>query len=258
MLVFFICILFIGLGVIGYMYWKAHHDHLDRRVIELPQFPSTFGRITIFLISDIHRRNIRQETIMEIEEKIDLVIIGGDLTEIGVPIQRVQENIQLLKKLNAPLYFIWGNNDFEVDELLLGETLRKHQVKVLANEKVSFESSQGEVIDLIGLDYPEVRDVDIESPLQDCKGDFIILAIHDPALFETFPIHIQKRIDLFLSGHTHGGQIRIFGWGLRNKGGEVRIGRSLGFVSEGYGTSLLPLRLGTKAECHVISIQKQK
>ncbi|MEQ6376217.1 metallophosphoesterase family protein [Bacillaceae bacterium S4-13-56] len=258
MLVFFVAILLVGIGILLYMYWKAHYDRIDRQVLEFSHFPSSFGKISIFFISDVHRRKIKQDTILKIEEKIDLVIIGGDLTEKGVPMQRVQENIKLLKRLNAPIYFVWGNNDYETDYHLLDATLLDCQVKVLANDKVSFESESGEVIDLIGLDCPQNRDVDIETPLQSSNGDFKILAIHDPSLFETFSPHIQKEVDLFLSGHTHGGQIRIFGWGIRDRGGEVHCSHTLGFVSEGYGTSLLPLRLGTKAECHVISLQKKQ
>ncbi len=43
------------------------------------------------------------------------MIIGGDLTESGVPFQRIKENILKLKKL-GPIFFVWGNNHHEVNE----------------------------------------------------------------------------------------------------------------------------------------------
>ena len=52
-------------------------------------------------------------------DKADLVIIGGDIRERGVPIERVEKNILKLKEL-GPLYFVWGNNDYEGDFHELG------------------------------------------------------------------------------------------------------------------------------------------
>ena len=52
--------------------------------------------------------------IVQVQGKGRLVIIGGDLAESGVPLQRIKENILKLKKL-GPIFFVWGNNDHEVD-----------------------------------------------------------------------------------------------------------------------------------------------
>ena len=68
----------------------------------------------MFFISDIHRRIVSESIIEEVSGKVDVVIIGGDLLEKGVPMERVKENIKKLKKL-GPILFVWGNNDYEVD-----------------------------------------------------------------------------------------------------------------------------------------------
>ena len=61
-----------------------------------------------------------------------------------------------------------------------------------------------------------------------------------------------------LAGHTHGGQIRIGKYGLQEKGSfRMKQGRAK-LISNGYGTSTLPLRLGAAPECHVIEINYGK
>lgn len=86
------------------------------------------------------------------------------------------------------------------------------------------------------------------------EGGFRILVSHNPGILRK--IKPEHKIDLVLSGHTHGGQIRIFGFGPYEKGGIKIIAGITLFVSNGYGTTLLPLRLGTKAETHILVIKK--
>ena len=61
--------------------------------LEFSNFPKSFGKINLFFISDIHRRMISEKIIEQVQGKVDVVIIGGDLTERGVPFERVKENI---------------------------------------------------------------------------------------------------------------------------------------------------------------------
>ena len=61
-------------------------------------------------------------------------------------------------------------------------------------------------------------------------------------------------LSLMLAGHTHGGQIRIGKLGLLEKGSFQIDGGRAKLISNGYGTSTLPLRLGARPECHIIKI----
>ncbi|KHE67158.1 hypothetical protein LD39_18965, partial [Halobacillus sp. BBL2006] len=83
-----------------------------------------------------------------------------------------------------------------------------------------------------------------------------ILCVHDPYVYKQMNTVDQKRFDLVLAGHTHGGQIRFLGVGPYTRGGWFSNDGIPFLISEGYGTSLMPLRLGTKAECHLITIRK--
>ena len=58
------------------------------------------------------------------------MIIGGDLLEGGVPLLRARQNIQKLKTL-GPVYFVWGNNDYEVSQVQLKQMLKDEGVITL-------------------------------------------------------------------------------------------------------------------------------
>jgi len=86
----------------------------------------------------------------------------------------------------------------------------------------------------------------------------VVLLAHEPDIFPTVP----SRIALTLSGHTHGGQVRLFGWspivpsrfGARFAYGHVHEeGRDL-VVSGGIGCSILPVRFGVVPEITVIEV----
>lgn len=87
----------------------------------------------------------------------------------------------------------------------------------------------------------------------------VILLAHEPDIFPTVP----DRVALTLSGHTHGGQVRLFGWspvvpsayGNRFAYGHVREGNRDLIVSGGVGCSILPLRLGVVPEITLIEIE---
>lgn len=75
------------------MVYRAHHDIIDYRTIYDKRLPDAFNDFRIFFISDIHRRHINDNTLRSIKEEIDLIIIGGDITERGVPPTRVKMNL---------------------------------------------------------------------------------------------------------------------------------------------------------------------
>ena len=233
--------------------WKeAFSNRILYQELRFTSFPKSFERIRIFFISDIHRRSISEKIIDEVRGQVDLVIIGGDLTEKGVPFNRIVENIKKLKEI-APVYFVWGNNDYEVDSHLLDATLLDLGVKILDNTSVSFESKEGEQFLLLGIDDLGKERDRLDLAIQDIKENgFRLLVSHNPAI--TKKIVANQKIDLILSGHTHGGQIRIFGLGPYEKGGIKQLGHLRIVTSNGYGTTSLPLRLEAKSETHVITL----
>ncbi|MDQ0219018.1 metallophosphoesterase [Peribacillus cavernae] len=217
-------------------------------------FPETFRTISVFFISDIHRRLVTEKLLDEVRGKADIVIIGGDITEKGVPMERIEKNIVKLKGV-GPLYFVWGNNDYEADYHMLDAILLKHGVKILDNTLVVIESDQGEKIELIGIDDISMERDRLDLALSESdRAVFKILVSHNPLV--SGQIKDENNISLVLSGHTHGGQIRFFGFGPYELGGMKKQGSTLLLTSNGYGTSTLPLRLGAEPETHLLHLKK--
>ncbi|WP_071459995.1 metallophosphoesterase [Bacillus massilinigeriensis] len=241
------------LTLLIHMYREAFSDKVFEMEIALTNFPAQFGEIKIFFISDIHRRKISDTIISKVAGKAEIVLIGGDLAEKGVSYARIEENIRKLKEI-GPVYFIWGNNDYEIDPHELDALLLSMGVKILDNTAVIFESAEGETIALLGVDDITAGRCQLHYAIEDAgNASFKILACHNPAILDS--IIEEHGIGLVLSGHTHGGQIRLFGIGPYKKGGFRQVGSTPIFTSNGYGTSLLPLRLGARAETHILTIK---
>ncbi|MFC3882752.1 metallophosphoesterase [Bacillus songklensis] len=253
---FFVLLFFFLIGLIFYMFAQAKRNKVVEHHLAFKEFPSTFGEVRIFFISDIHRRHVSKKLLEQVKRKVDFVVMGGDIIEKGVPFERVRENLRTLKKL-GPLYFVWGNNDYEVDFHQLDALLLEENVKILDNTSALFESEEGEMLELLGVDDVSKNRAHLHLALADSQpGSFKILISHNPSVHKK--VKKEDGIALMLSGHTHGGQIRLFGFGPYEKGGIKSLEHTTLFVSNGYGTTGVPFRLGVPAEAHVIVITGEK
>lgn len=241
-----------------YMVYQAHHDTIEYQTIADESLPAGFEGFRIFFISDIHRRQIKNDTLHATLENVDIVIIAGDLTEKGVPLERTEDNIKKLKCWDIPIYFVWGNNDYEANPAAIDDLLKRENVIILANTNHQIVAGNGDTISILGLDCCYYREARLDLAMEHATGDFYIVVTHSPSAFYDLETEEQAKINGLLAGHTHGGQIRIFGFGLYPKGGYQLYNKTNVFVSEGYGYTRLPFRLGTKAECHVITLKNKK
>ncbi|VEF47951.1 metallophosphoesterase [Bacillus freudenreichii] len=243
-----------GAALFYVMVRAAFENTVQTVVLAFDDYPDGVDELSIFFISDIHRRSIHESIIEKVRGKADVVLIGGDLTERGVPFSRVRDNLRKLADV-APVYFIWGNNDYEVDLNKLESLFFEFDVTVLKNSSVYLTGYDRNIV-LIGTDF-----IDTIQPLRPILHSikspaFRIVLSHNPAIVRGVS-HTDK-LSLIMSGHTHGGQIRIFGIGPYEKGGIKNYPWTTLFVSNGYGTSLLPLRLGAPAEVHLITLCKRR
>jgi uncharacterized protein len=251
-LLFIIIGLLVVVALLFYMYKEAFADRVVYQSLEFSTFPKSFGKINLFFISDIHRRTVSDSLIEQVKGNVDVVIIGGDLLEKGVPIDRVKENIMKLKTL-GPVLFVWGNNDYEIDVPILDAMLLNLGVKSLVNSSIMFQSEEGDQLHFIGLDEVSMGRHNLDQAMSNIDpNSFKILVCHNPKISRS--IHSQYGISLLLSGHTHGGQIHLFGFSPYEKGSLKQENDLTILISNGYGTTGVPLRLGAKAETHLISI----
>ncbi|WP_100331441.1 metallophosphoesterase [Bacillus xiapuensis] len=241
----------IGGSFLLYMWIEGLRNDVKKDTVAVKDYR---GRkpVTVFFISDIHRRKIHPSIIDQVKGKAEVVIIGGDLAERGVSRRRIADNLRRLREV-APVFFVWGNNDYELPQNEMKSLLAAQDIKVLRNESYRWRTAAGEEIYILGVDdlskgYSDKKQTFSQVPEGACK----IMISHNPLFAKR--ISDDDRVALFLSGHTHGGQIRLFGMGLYKQGGWKRQGKMWILVSNGYGTSTLPFRLGARAETHLITI----
>ncbi|SEN23764.1 metallophosphoesterase [Paenibacillus sp. OV219] len=251
----------------------SYKYRLDEQSTELERLPASFDGTNLLFISDIHRRIIPEKMIEKCIAAggADLVLIGGDLRERNVPLERTRSNIQKLARI-APIYLVYGNHDFDEDMRALEVMLSEERVRVLVNESVVLEQRDGRRIRLVGVDDPRTRRDRLSHALREPEdgGELctIVLA-HAPILATRLPE--DAAVDLILAGHTHGGQIALpfIGPVLRRKSDspyvrgwfELASKQTTGpkltrlFVSCGFGTSGLPIRFMTPPELHRITLR---
>ncbi|AWN50758.1 metallophosphoesterase [Methylobacterium sp. 17Sr1-1] len=214
----------------------------------------------------------------------DLVVLVGDFMVGQRYVTRVIPAVEwapVLAGLTAPLgvYAVLGNHDWWEDPEALrrgagptaaGTALTQVGIRVLSNEAVPLATRAGPVW-LAGLEdqlalLPARRRTgrgrvglhDLPATLAAVPdGAPMILLAHEPDIFAEVP----ARVALTLSGHTHGGQVRLFGWSpvvnSRYPGryvyGHVREASDL-VISGGLGLSVAPIRLGVPPEIVVVEL----
>ena len=204
--------------------------------------------IRLFFISDTHARKINERMIKKLNGKFDAVIVGGDFVDKRTTEQKLMQNIQLLQRL-APVYFVWGNNDIEFGERKLRQLFVKNRVQIIENESIILPSKNNVRVSAVSYSPNEQK---IQHAVADCMEKTTVFIPHNPQQFPK--VHRQFRPLLSLGGHLHGGQIRLGPYGIQPHGYFKKNEGRYELVSNGYGTTLLPLRFCAKPECHVIEI----
>ena len=243
-----VVIIIMGLACVSvllYMWQQARENNVRMHEVTATGVGES---LQLFFISDTHTRKIDKKMIKSIHGKVDAVIIGGDFVDRRTSLQTLQDNIRLLKTL-GPIYFVWGNNDVEFDEQNLRQLFLQHNVTLLENEAVLLGKQQDFYLSAVTYRPGEEN---IQRALADCHLEKTVFVSHNPELFPK--VHRQFKPLLSIAGHLHGGQIRPGKWGIQPHGYFKQIGNRYELVSNGYGTTLLPLRLGAKPECHIIRI----
>lgn len=230
-------------GLLLYMFLAAHRAIIRKDHFFIKELPEHFKGKTIFFISDIHKRKISRSLSRQVNKKADMIIIGGDIREKGVPFARTSYNLRQLQ-YGAPILFVWGNHDKEERILELQRLLTSHSIEILAGNTYSWKLSDQELT-IAGFDET-TRAADNSWT----KAE--ILVSHYPVT--ALEASARAEAHFMLTGHSHGGQIRLGPWGLRSPGGWKQAGCLPYLISNGYGTTLLPLRFGARAEAHFITL----
>nr|WP_285895559.1 metallophosphoesterase [Epibacterium ulvae] len=244
--------------------------------------------LKIAIITDIHLgepyvglRRLKQIVRRTNAVNADLVVLLGDFAPghkyISKPVE-IEDAAPILAELQAPqgVYSVLGNHDWWDDRAAqrrgggpsrYGGALEAVGIPVLSNQALKKDGYW-----LAGLEdqialrrrtangrrFQGLDDLPATMAQVDDDGAPCILLAHEPYVVQRVP----ERVSLTLSGHTHGGQVQIFGWapavsrrfGSRYRYGHIQEnGRDL-IVSGGIGCSILPIRLGVVPEITVVEI----
>lgn len=209
--------------------------------------------LQILILSDIHRRRITSRLMRKLPKSVDAILLVGDITERGVPLSRTASNLTHLSKL-GPLFYVYGNNDREVGEEKLVQLLNEFQVTILQNGSYEFEEKS---LQIIGVDDGYSGKVDMQKAFLNVEPScFTVFMTHSPAYFKKIPI--EASVDLAIAGHYHGGQIRFGKWGIQPLGSFEKKDRRYELISNGFGTTALPFRVGAESELHLVRIDRKK
>lgn len=235
--------------------------------IKSDQIPSQFDGKKIVFISDVHMGSWpffdqkRTENMVNQVNKLhpDIILLGGDYVSDETPY--INPCFAELSRLKAPLgvYSVLGNNDPRNESL---EAIKNANITYIGNNGFWIEDQEAEI--RIG----GVGDMQTDTQNQDAaignasKNDFMILVSHSP---DFFPLADKSKVDLMLSGHTHGGQITFFGiwapdthsqYGNKYRTGVIHENNSTLVVSNGIGTIMLPMRFFAPPQIVVLNLKK--
>jgi len=260
------------LGAIAALAWHdTMADPVVRRAsVALPGMPAGSKTVTIALLSDTHvaAPNMSPARLARIVAQInalrpDIVVLAGDYVSertFGVSPYSAHEAIAPLAALRAPLgvYAIMGNHDHWHEHSTVREELVRQGLTVLVNQ-----ARKVGPLALGGLGDAVSYQARLDATLGEMGriGGGRVIVSHTPDPFAKLP----RNTGLMLAGHTHCGQIRLFGWapmtnsryGARYACGLVKERGNVLVVTAGIGTTLLPLRFGARPDIWLIRVGPQ-
>lgn len=233
------------------------------------KIPEAFDGFTIVQISDLHNKEypFDQKYLMnKIEDSNpDIIVITGDIvdsshTDMDGALEFARKCVEL-----APTYYITGNHEYWISKTDLEELISSlEEIGVICLEDECVSVKQGDAnINLIGLDEKSLADETLKNMMLDIgTEDFNILLAHEPQYIDDYA---RSGVDLVLSGHAHGGQVRlpfVGGMYAPDQGfmpnyteGEYTVGNTTMIVSRGIGNSVIPLRVFNLPEIVVIKLK---
>lgn len=228
---------------------------------------TSLNSIKLLQLSDLHLNKIswrHQKLIRQINElKPDLLTITGDAIDKAENLHLLDQFLQQIDSSISKVAIL-GNWEYwgKVDMDALNALYQRHNGILLVNANHTFQL-KNRSINIIGIDDFLVGEADFLKAVKGIeKTDHTIVLTHCP---EHRDIIEQQNsgiaIDLILSGHTHGGQISLLGFAPfkppgsgKYLAGWYRDASAPFYVSKGFGTSVIPLRFGSRAEISIFSI----
>lgn len=241
---------------------------IRRYTIGHPQVPAAFDGFRIAFASDFHleskyKYRHLQNTVRALQdEQPDLLLLGGDYQE---GCEYVAPLFAALGQVTPPYgtYAVLGNNDYERCTQEIRRAMKENGINLLEHELDTL-TRDGQHLILAGV----ANGFDLKryatSPTARLKEeDYVILITHTPDYTEDTDI---THTDLALAGHTHGGQVTLFGLIVPETGSKYgrRFLTGLNYntrgipviTSNGLGTSRKNIRTGARSDVMVVTLKR--
>ncbi|WP_085992530.1 metallophosphoesterase [Oceanobacillus senegalensis] len=264
----------LGLSGGGYYYAKDIEPsmlHTQQEVITSKKIPSTFNNFKIVQFSDTHIGfHYSLEQLHQLINKInalnpDLIVFTGDLIDKPNQYNNLSKVQNKLSLLNAPYgkYWIYGNHDhggYGTD--IIRNTMEKAGFVLLQNNHSIIEKESGRFI-LAGIDDVMLGKPNLQKTLHQANKElFTILLAHEPDFADET---VNSTVDVQLSGHSHGGQVRLPlighlytpSYAEKYVQGKYQLRNETFtlYVNRGIGTTRLPYRFLCTPEIHEYILQ---
>ena len=264
-----------GLGLYAGTHGR-HELEITHRTFGIRDLPDGFVGMRLAQISDIHLEEYTEPWFLShVVDRVnalapDIVLLTGDFVSRGpaprkVGLRAAGLAAEVLSGLKAPQRVaILGNHDVAVGADWVVRELESHGTPVLVDSYLPLERHM-ERLYISGSDDAGTRTPD---PFLAIPGDPrapVIYLVHEPDYIDIFQHHPRfPLVDLMLSGHTHGGQVRlpVLGplvlppMGKQYVEGHFHFGRMQLYVNRGIGTVGLPFRLNCPAEITHITLAR--
>ncbi len=233
-----------------------------------PDIPPSFDGKTVAFLTDIHHgiyfstERVRNLVARTNALQPDLILLGGDYAHLRR--RYIASCFAELAHLEAPLgkFGVLGNHDHWYDAELSWQSMEKAGIVALDNRAEWIVLGE-ERIRVGGVGDLWEHTQDLTATTAGVQGqDFVILLSHNPDYAESIS---SATVDLVLSGHTHGGQVTLFGlwapvsnsaFGQKYRSGVVRTPFTTVIVSNGIGVITPPLRFGARPEIILIRLRR--
>lgn len=232
--------------------------------LEPRAFSPSFNTLRIVQLSDLHltkKIDIRylKLLVQKInDKKPDLVVFTGDILQTSA--NNIHAHIEIFRDIEAPSYYVTGNHDIVYGPKALKDLMQESGVICLDNE-ITKLNINGAVLQLVGVGdrYSFIRGIKREvkklfSQLDETLPT--ILLAHQPKDIEYID---DFRIDIQLSGHTHGGQVYPFSLVVKYFqpyfSGLYTHNKTLLYVTSGLGYWGVKVRFKVPSEIPVFTIK---
>jgi uncharacterized protein len=260
----------------GIGYYSANKIEVIRQDVPVSGLPARLEGLKIGVMADFHagtfttREDIFHAVDLMNREKVDMISLIGDYVD-GAK-SRSSENVEkgsyifeLLGQLQRPplgIYAVLGNHDHWSDPALVTKKLSELPIQTLNNRGIMLEDGLG----VAGVDDYWDGPSDPDAAVKNLKREAVIIMLsHNPDVNKQ--IVREDRIRLAISGHTHGGQIRMpfTHWApwvpcapkYRGYSGLIKeTDKRWTFISKGVGTFFLPIRLSCPPDIAVMRLKK--